>query len=75
MYFTAAGFGPFADKKGEWWADIHGSEPTVAEDGKTVVSFRTYSYWNEVKTPSIYVGPSKNGKPGHVGLYLSEDKK
>jgi hypothetical protein len=74
MYFTKTGYGPFADKKDEWWGDIISTDPIVGEDGKTVVAFKTYTYWNEVKTPSIHIGKSKKGKPGFAGLYLSEDK-
>ncbi|MCX6735635.1 MAG: hypothetical protein NTZ13_00965 [Candidatus Parcubacteria bacterium] len=74
MYTTKNGFGPFANKKDEWWGDIIESDPLVGEDGKTVVGFKTYAYWNEVKTPSVYIGQSKLGKVGFVGMYLSEDK-
>jgi len=74
MYTTKNGFGPFANKKDEWWGDIVATDPIVAEDGKTVVAFKTYTYWNEVKTPSIYIGKSKSGKAGFVGMYLSKDK-
>ncbi|MCK9352376.1 MAG: hypothetical protein WCT49_06105 [Candidatus Paceibacterota bacterium] len=74
MFFTQTGFGPFADKKDEWWGDIIATDPIVGEDGITVLGFKTYAYWNEVKTPSIYIGPPKKGKSGYVGMYLSEDK-
>lgn len=77
MYLTKTGFGPFADKKDEWWGDIIATDPTVGEDGKTVVGFKTYKYADEAvkaKTTALYIGKSQKGKPGFVGMYLSEDK-
>lgn len=64
----------YATKAGEWWADVIVKDLILGKDKKTIVGFHTYKYWNEVKTPSICVGVSKNKRLGYVGMYLVEDR-
>jgi hypothetical protein len=68
----------YATGVGDWWTDIIATDPILAEDGKTVVGFKTYQWADEaVKagTIALFVGPSKKGKQGYVGLYLAKEKK
>jgi hypothetical protein len=78
MFFTENGVPIlFAKKKGDWWGDIIATDPILAEDGKTVVGFKTYKWADEaVKAGAIalYIGTSDLGYFGYVGMYLSEDK-
>jgi hypothetical protein len=67
----------YATKIGDWWADIIATDPIIDCLG-FVVGFETYKWADEaVKagTIELYVSGSKNGKPGYVGLYLSQEKK
>lgn len=79
MFFTENGVPIlFAEKKGDWWADNVATDMILAEDGKTVVGFKTYKWADEaVKTGKIalYTGESKTGKSGYVGMYLLNKQK
>jgi hypothetical protein len=78
MFFTEDGVPIlFAKKKGDWWGDIIATDPILAEDGKTIVGFKTYQWADEaVKAGAIalYIGDAKKGKSGFAGMYLSKDK-
>jgi len=75
---TKGGCIPFyyASTAGDWWADTTTTDVLV--DGYSfVVGFKTYTHSDElVKNGSIelYIGPSKNGKAGYIGLYLAKDR-